>query len=132
VGLSAGPARPFVHSGEKTLEGGIRGATANPVLQEFFAVHIPQLAPDEPLSPELVLVLPPELRAAVLAGLGAPVRPAPRPRLRLAPATVSTVEEPVARSLGELLAARLVQLGLIFVALTIVTLAMSLVAHAIR
>jgi hypothetical protein len=95
-------------------------------------VYIPQLAPDEPLSPELVLVLPPELRAAVLAGLGPPVRPAPRPRLRLAPAPVSTVEEPVGRSLGGLLAARVLQLALIFAALTIVTLAMSLVAHAIR
>jgi hypothetical protein len=102
------------------------------------AVHIPQLAPDEPLSPELVLVLPPELRAAVLAGLGVPVRPAPRLRVIERPAQLADpvgpaeAEEPVGRSLGELLAARVVQLGLIFVALTIVTLAMSLVAHAIR
>ena len=69
------------------------------------------LAPDEPLSPELVLILPPALRAQALAALGPPVWPASRPRLREAP---SPVVVPFHRSV------------------TLVTLAMSLVAHAFR
>jgi hypothetical protein len=100
------------------------------VLQEFSPVVIQQLAPDEPLSPELVLVLPPEVRARVLAGLGAPVWPTPR--LRVVERQAQLEEPPARQSLGELLAARVVQLGLIFLALTLATLAMSLVAHAIR
>ena len=40
-------------------------------------MNIHQLASDEPLSPELVLVFSPELRAQVLARLGAPVWPTP-------------------------------------------------------
>ncbi|HEU5477025.1 MAG TPA: hypothetical protein VFU64_04250 [Gaiellaceae bacterium] len=91
--------------------------------------RISHLAPDEPLSPELVLVLPPELRAQALAALGPPVWPAPRLRVVQAPAPPA---EPFARSLSVLVAARVAQLGLIFAAVTIVTLAMSLVAHAVR
>lgn len=87
------------------------------------------LSPDEPLSPELVLVLPAELRSQALARLGAPVRPTPLPRVRDAP---PAVDEPLARALGGMLAARVAQLGLVFVAVTIVTLAMSVVAHAVR
>lgn len=90
---------------------------------------MPQLAPDEPLSPELVLVLAPELRAQVLARLGAPVWPAPRPRLREVSAPAS---EPFVRSLGEVVAARLAQLGLIFVLATMAVLAMATVAHVLR
>ena len=86
-------------------------------------------APDEPVSPELVLVLPPELRAAAIASLGAPVWPKPRPHAQQTPALL---EQPLSRSLGVLVGARLIQLGLIFVAVTIVTLAMSIVAHAFR
>jgi hypothetical protein len=93
------------------------------------AVNVHQLAPDEPLSPELVLVLPPELRAQVLASLGPPVWPRPRARVR---EDAAVPDEPIMRSLGALLAARVMQLGVIFVAVTIVTLAMSLVAHAVR
>lgn len=88
-----------------------------------------RLAPDEPLSPELVLVLSPELRAQALASLGTPVWPTPRRRVSERPAAV---REPFARSLGVVLAARFAQLGLIFVAVTILTLAMSVVAHAVR
>jgi hypothetical protein len=91
--------------------------------------EIAQLAPDEPLSPELVLVLSPELRAQALARLGPPVWPAPRPRVIETPAPAG---EPLVRSLGLLVAARVVQLGLIFAAVTIITLAMSLVANAFR
>jgi hypothetical protein len=89
----------------------------------------PSLAPDEPLSPELVLVLPPEQRAQVLAALGPPVWP--RPRLRVV-ALPAAVEEPSVPSLARLVAARLVSLGVIFILATVTTLALSLVAHALR
>jgi hypothetical protein len=88
-----------------------------------------QFAPDEPLSPELVLVLPPEFRAQVLANLGPPRRPTPRGR-DTPPA--APAREPLARSLGMLVVARTAQLGVAFAAVTILTLAMSLVAHAFR
>jgi hypothetical protein len=92
-------------------------------------LHVRQFAPDEPLSPELVLVLPPEIRAQVLASLGPPRWPTPRRRdtPRAAPA-----REPLARSLGMLVVARTMQLGVIFATVTILTLAMSLAAHAFR
>jgi hypothetical protein len=93
-----------------------------------------QLAPDEPLSPELVLVLPPELRAQVLAGLGPPAWPKPRPVAR--PASPPVAEPPVAESVVQavvkLVGVRFAQLALIFVAVAILTLAMSLVAQAFR
>ena len=107
-----------------------------------------QLAPEEPLSPELVLVLPPELRARAIAALGEPVWPTPRlrrPPERAAPLRVvepaprplfaevpAPLEESWARSFGTLVAARLVQLGLIFVVVTIATLVLTLVAQAFR
>jgi hypothetical protein len=97
---------------------------------------IPQLAPDEPLSPELVLVLPPERRAQVLATLELPVWPAPKLRVvtRPAPAAepVDLAEESLGRALGRFLAARVVQLSVIFAAATILTVALSLVAHALH
>jgi hypothetical protein len=104
----------------------------------------PELALDEPLSPELVLVLPAELRAQAIARLGPPVWPAPRPRLVVAPPPApevppapvvelpSGVEESFARHLGALVAARFAQLALIFIFVTIVTLVLSLVANAFR
>lgn len=111
----------------------------------------PQLPPDEPLSPELVLVLPAELRAEAIASLGPPVWRAPRPRVPDAPpapapppvpvlvsrpvpvpAAPPAVEESFARYLGALVGARFAQLGVIFAIVTIVTLALSLVAHAVR
>jgi hypothetical protein len=89
-----------------------------------------QLAPDEPLSPELVLVFSPELRAQVLARLGAPVWPtAPR---RAAETAAPDSGEAFAPSLGAILAARVGQLALVFVLVTALVLAMSLVAHAMR
>jgi hypothetical protein len=84
---------------------------------------------DEPLSPELVLVLPPEIRAQIVASLGPPRRPTPR-RRDTPPAAAA--REPLARSLGMFVVARTVQLGAIFAAVTILTLTMSLVAHAFR
>jgi hypothetical protein len=92
-------------------------------------VDIPQLTPGEPLSPELVLVLSPELRAQALAALGPPQWPAPR---RRAVEAKASVREPFARAIGEVVAARAVQLALVFVLVTAVTLVMSLVAHALR
>jgi hypothetical protein len=92
-------------------------------------MNVHQLAPDEPLSPELVLVLPPELRAQALTRLGPPVWPTPR---RSAVEAIARPDEPFERSLPVVLATRVLQLGLIFAAVTIATLAMSLVAHAVR
>jgi hypothetical protein len=90
-----------------------------------------QLAADEPLSPELVLVLPPELRAQALARLGEPVWPKPRPRPRRpSPVAPLPANESFARSLGKALGTRVLQLALIFAAVTIVTLALSAVASA--
>jgi hypothetical protein len=94
-------------------------------------VNTDPLAPDEPLSPELVLVLPPELRAQALARLGPPAWPAPRPRPR-APAILEPAHEPFVRALATVVGARLVSLTLIFLAVTIVTLALTVVAQAIR
>ena len=102
-----------------------------------------ELALDEPLSPELVLVLPAELRAQAIARLGPPAWPAPRPRLVIVPPPVvespapvvelpPAVEESFARHLGALVAARFAQLALIFIFVTIVTLVLSLVANAFR
>jgi hypothetical protein len=94
-------------------------------------VTVHQLQPDEPLSPEVVLVLPPELRAQAIAGLGPPTSPAPRPRplpRELPPA----VDQPLVRSLAVAVGARLVQLGVIFLAVTVFVLVMSLVAQAFR
>jgi hypothetical protein len=93
-------------------------------------VNIHQLAPDEQLSPELVLVFSPELRAQALSRLPPPVWPKPRPRVDEAPAP-STIE-PFAQSLGAVVVARVTQLALVFAAVTILTLAMSLVANAMR
>ena len=93
-------------------------------------MNIHHLAADEPLSPELVLVLSPELRAEVLARLPAPVWPTPPRRPVGAPAAANVGQfEP---SLGAILVSRVVQLAAIFVAVTIVILAMSLVANAMR
>jgi hypothetical protein len=85
----------------------------------------------EPLSPELVLVLPPEERAEALAALGPPVWPLPRLRVVARPRPVEPPPRP-APSIKRLVAARLASLGVIFVAATVITLALSLVAHAIR
>ena len=94
-----------------------------------FPVNVDQLAPDEALSPELVLVLSPALRAQAVARLGAPVWPAPRRRVT---AVEQPAADPFARSLGQIVVARVIQLGVIFVSVTALTLAMSLAAHAFR
>lgn len=134
-----GPVNPVAKSG-------ICGQTSKVMT---FAVNIDQLAPEEPLSPELVLVLPPQLRAEVLASLGPPVWPEPRPRAPEPPPALSppavfpptavpvpesppTVDEPFLRSLAALVGARVAQLGVIFAIVTIVTLVLSIVAHAVR
>ena len=88
-----------------------------------------QLPPDEPLSPELVLVLSPELRAKALASLGPPDWPKPRARVVHA-APVADVR--FGRSLGQMLMARVVQLGVIFIFVTVLTLVLLLVAQAFR
>jgi hypothetical protein len=93
-------------------------------------VNIQQLVPDEPLSPELVLVFSPELRAQALARLDPPVWPTPR--RRAVEPQAPAVPEALAPSLGAMLVARVLQLALVFAAVTILTLAMSLVANAMR
>ena len=93
-------------------------------------MSLDQLAPDEPLSPELVLVFTPALRAQALAGLPAPVWATTRRRPLAAPSPPAG--GPAERSLGEMLVVRVAHLALIFVAVTILTLAMSLVAQAVR
>jgi hypothetical protein len=92
-------------------------------------VSADHLAADEALSPELVLVLSPALRAQALARLGPPVWPAPR--LRLAPVEAPVVD-PFDRSLGQILVSRVIQLGATFVAATLLTIAMAIAAHALR
>lgn len=92
-------------------------------------MNLDQLAPGEPISPELVLVLSPKLRAQVLARLEPPVWPTPRPRVA---ARQISLDAPFERSLGQIVVARAIQLGVIFVAVTALTLAMSLAAHAFR
>ena len=93
-------------------------------------MNVSQLAPDEPLSPELVLVFSPELRAQALAYLPAPVWARARPRRLEVAAT--PLDEPFSQSLGGMVVARVTQLALVFAAVTILTLAMSLVANAMR
>lgn len=92
-------------------------------------MDVDQLAPNEALSPELVLVLSPALRAQAVARLGAPVWPTPRRRVT---AVEPPLPDPFARTLGAIVVARVIQLGVIFVAVTALTLAMSLAAHALR
>jgi hypothetical protein len=128
---------------------------ANLVRLRNYSQDIPQLAPAEPLSPELVLVLPAELRARAIAALGDPVWPEPRPRVAQVPALRVLTPRPPSlpldetrlrptqpsrwpeeeswwRALGAVVGVRLVQLALIFTAVLLVTLAMSLVAQAFR
>jgi hypothetical protein len=91
-------------------------------------VNTSQLAAGKVLSPELVLVLPPELRARVIASMPPPAWATPRPRGPRTP--LPAPREPWAHALGAVVLARVTPLALIFVAGTILTLAMSVVAHA--
>jgi len=93
-------------------------------------VNVHQLTPEEPLSPELVLVFSPELRAQALAFLPAPVWATPPQRAE--EISAAAVVEPFEPSLGALLVARVVQLAVVFVAVTVLVLTMSLVANATR
>jgi len=92
-------------------------------------VTVDQSALEEPLSPELVLVLPPELRAKALAGLDPPARPKARPPVALAAPRAS---ESLTRTLAAVLVSRVAQLTVIFAAVTTLTLALAAVADAVR
>lgn len=103
-----------------------------------FSTNVDQLALDEPLSPESVLVLPPALRAQAIARLGPQTWPKPPSRV---PERVPEIEadetppfadESLMRTMAVVATGRIAQLGLIFAVVTIVTLAMSLVAQAFR
>lgn len=104
-------------------------------------MDVDRLAPDEPLSPELVLVFSAELRAQAVASLGPPAWPEPRPRAPefagaadygLARQTAPSLDLPRRGILGLAVGARIAQLGLVFVVVTILTLGLSLVAHALN
>jgi hypothetical protein len=82
-------------------------------------VTVDWLAPEVPLSPELVLVLPPELRAQALARLGLPVWPKARPAVAIAP---PPAQESLRRTFGTVLVPHGAQLVVIFVAVTALTL----------
>ena len=133
----------------RTLNDGPRTADKVPVLT------VDRLAPEEPLSPELVLVLPPELRAEALARLPQPVwqkaqsRVAAAPVGRIAQPGVEAAPEgrkpqprvaaPPARTQGSMtqllatvLVARVAQLMLIFVSVTVLILMLATVANAVR
>lgn len=89
---------------------------------------VSQFTADPPLSPELVLVLPPELRAEAIADLGPPDWPVPRQPVAGAPAARTGA----ARELGTMLLVRVIGLALIFVGMTALTLILSAVAGAVR
>jgi hypothetical protein len=105
-------------------------------------VTVDRLAPDEPLSPELVLVLPPELRAEALARLPEPLWPKAQPRIAAAPvrrkaqphvaAAPPRMPQSLTRILATVLVARAAQLMLIFVSVTALVLTLAAVANAVR
>lgn len=99
------------------------------MVEQVMFVKIDQLAPGEPLSPELVLVLPPELRANALAQLDPPEWAKPRPSVR---APKPPPENSLTRTLGALLLPRVAQLMLTFVVVTVLTLILTAVANAVR
>ena len=104
------------------------------MVKQVMFVNIDQLAPGEPLSPELVLVLPPELRANALAQLDPPewAKPEwakPRPSVR---APTPPPENSLTRTLGAVLLPRMAQLMLTFVVVTVFTLFLTAVANAVR
>jgi hypothetical protein len=99
------------------------------MVEQVIFMNIDQLAPGEPLSPELVLVLPPELRANVLAQLDPPEWAQPRPSDR---APTAPPENSLTRTLGAVLLPRVAQLMLTFVVVTVLTLSLTAVANAVR
>jgi hypothetical protein len=99
------------------------------MIESSTVVNIDQLEPGELLSPELVLVLPPELRANALARLGPPQWAKPRPLVRVATPPAKNSLTP---TLGAVLLPRVSQLMLTFVVVTVLTLTLSAVANAIR
>jgi hypothetical protein len=99
------------------------------MVEQVMFVNIDQLAPGEPLSPELVLVLPPELRANALARLDPPEWAKPRPSVR---APTPPAENSLTRTLGAVLLPRVAQLMLTFVVVTVLTLILTAVANAVR
>lgn len=91
--------------------------------------NIDQLEPGEPLSPELVLVLPPQLRANALARLGPPEWAEPRPSVH---AATPPAKNSLTQTLGAVLLPRVAQLMLTFVVVAALTLILAAVANAVR
>jgi hypothetical protein len=98
-------------------------------MAESQLVNNDQLTPGEPLSPELVLVLPPELRAEALARLGPPEWTMQRPSVGIA---TRPAADSLTRTLGAALLPRVAQLMLTFLVVTALTLSLSAVANAVR
>ena len=99
------------------------------MVEQVMFVNIDQLAPGEPLSPELVLVLPPELRANALAQLDPPEWAGPRPSVR---APRPSPANSLTQTLGAVLLPRVAQLVLTFVVVTVLTLTLTAVANAVH
>lgn len=97
-------------------------------------MRVDPLASDEQLSPELVLVLPQELRAQAIEALGPPVWLPPRWRSISPPAPESEAApaERLAPSRSRIVATRILSLALIFVAVTALILGMSALADLLR
>jgi hypothetical protein len=92
-------------------------------------VSMQQVALEEPLSPELVLVLPPELRAQAIDRLGAARWSTPRP----GPVTGDLPRtDSLIRTVGVVVSGRVIQLALVFIAVAALTLVLSAVANAVR
>jgi hypothetical protein len=96
---------------------------------EDMVVTVDQHAPEDPLTPELVLVLPPELRAAALAQLPPPTWPKAPPRVAVSP---SRAQESPTRIFVTVLLSRAAQLMLIFFSVTALVLTLAAVANAVR
>jgi hypothetical protein len=99
------------------------------MVERSMFVSVVQFEPGEPLSPELVLVLPPELRAVALARLGPPEWAEPLPSVR---AATPPAENRLGQAVGAVLLPRMAQLMLTFVVVTALTLILSAVANADR
>jgi hypothetical protein len=108
-----------------------RNASRDGEREAELAVTADRTPPEAELSPELVLVSPPDARAQAIAALGAPVWPSP-PRARVIP--ISPPQSPAEEPSRLLTAAslRVVPLAGLFIVTTALTLILTLVANAGR
>jgi hypothetical protein len=88
-------------------------------------VTVDRLAPEEPLSPELVLVLPAELRTEALARTPPPIWLEARPPVAVPP---PSSQQSLTRMLATVFLPRVAQFMLIFVLVTVLILTLATVA----